>query len=88
MKKLCEYEVKRTNRKVVARIQVQNLVFESLTSDLDRASIWDSRFVNILPKRSAKGSRKLVPNVLTVFLNFTFLDVLFGTFKIMISNYQ
>ena len=37
-----------------------------------RASFWDSRFVNILPKRSAKGSQKQVPNVLTVFRNFTF----------------
>ena len=42
-----------------------------------RASFWDSRFVNILPKRSAKVSRKLVPNVLTVFLNFTFWGLVF-----------
>ena len=37
MKKLCEYEVKRINRKVVARIQVQNLVFESLTTLVPQA---------------------------------------------------
>ena len=37
---------------------------------------------------SAKVSRKLVPNVLPVLLNFTFCTLFSGPSKIMISNYQ
>ena len=42
MKKLCEYEVKRTNTKVVARIQLisfRNLVFESLIEGLETITL-------------------------------------------------
>ena len=64
------------------------IIPSSALAGLKLASIWRFIFSTTLKKRSPKVSRKLVPNVLPVLLNFTFWGVRSETFKIHNSNYQ